>query len=186
MELKEAIDLIRPAVPAGSGTWADLGAGTGLFSRALAALLGDGSRVLALDRDARALSALRLAGRDASAGAEIVPIRGDFQELDSIPELRASALAGALFANALHFAADPARVLARAARLVGDGGRIVVVEYHGRPANPWVPFPVPMDRLAELAAPAGLRSPRIVGQRPSAYGGVMYCAVLERADGPGS
>jgi hypothetical protein len=43
MTLQEAIDLIRPGVQPVSGIWADIGAGTGMFTQALAESL-KGSR----------------------------------------------------------------------------------------------------------------------------------------------
>src|SRR6202795_4392880 len=46
--------LLRGAVEPG-GTWADIGAGNGAFTLALADLLGPGGRIVAVDRDARAL-----------------------------------------------------------------------------------------------------------------------------------
>jgi hypothetical protein len=42
MTTADAMALVRPAVATAGGTWADLGAGGGTFTRALAALLGAG------------------------------------------------------------------------------------------------------------------------------------------------
>ena len=50
------VGLIRAAVEPG-GTWADIGAGQGAFTLALADLLGPGGRIVAVDRDARVLRA---------------------------------------------------------------------------------------------------------------------------------
>src|SRR5262245_12950400 len=73
VRLRDAIALLRPAVSATRGTWADLGAGTGTFTLALAELLGPGGRVFAVDRDGRALAQLRAAAaRNQHAGIEIV------------------------------------------------------------------------------------------------------------------
>lgn len=180
MRVSEAADLIRPAVPAPGGVWADFGAGTGVFTRALARLVGSSGEVLAIDRDADALAELRRAA-DPGPGALVVPVRGDFQALSSIAALNGMRLDGALFANSLHFAVDPGAALRPVAGMLRDGGGIVVVEYRGRPASPWVPFPLPPERLASLAQGAGLRPPRWVGERPSRFGGTLYCARLDRA-----
>ena len=53
MNVRDAVQLIAPAVPAG-GRWADLGAGRGTFTAALARLLGPGGTVYAIERDATA------------------------------------------------------------------------------------------------------------------------------------
>ncbi len=58
MEQSDAVRLIGAAVPAGAATWADLGAGSGTFTLALASLLGPGGIVYAVDRDTDALRKL--------------------------------------------------------------------------------------------------------------------------------
>lgn len=181
MEPNEAMGLIRSAVPAAGGVWADFGAGSGTFSHALAALLGPQGRVLAVDRDAGALRALP--GTGGEARASMVPVSGDFRDLGRIPELDGVALDGALFANSLHFVPDAGRVLREAAHRLRPRGRIVVVEYDGRSPSRWVPYPIGRDRLAALAVDAGLERPRAAGERPSAYGGMLYAAWMGRREG---
>ena len=58
MEQHEAIALIGDGVTSDGGVWADLGAGTGVFTRAIASLLGSYGTVYAIDRDAGSLSEL--------------------------------------------------------------------------------------------------------------------------------
>jgi len=182
VELSEAIALIRPATGRPTGTWADLGAGSGIFSRALAALMGDRGRVIAVDHDAGALKAIE---RVASA-ANIETVVADVHAPDAIPALRDAALEGAVLANVLHFVDDPAEVLRRLGRLLRPGAPVVVVEYDRERANRWVPHPLPPARLAEVARAAGLSPPRVVARRPSAYQGVMYCARLSTRDRGGT
>lgn len=184
MEHDAAVRLLRPAVPARGGAWADLGAGRGTFTAALADLLGSAGRVFALDRDRAAVAALRdLAGRRHEHRAEIRPVEGDFRRLDGVPELDGVRLDGALFANALHFVDSPGDVLSDVAGRLRDGGAVAVIEYEGRSPSPWVPHPLPPDRLERAARAAGIGRPRIVGRHPSRYRGSMYCALLET---PGS
>lgn len=177
--------------PTGS-FWADLGAGSGTFTFALAELLGADGRVVAVDREHAAVESLRrgltsrggladdgTAQRPTPESAVVVPARGDFREPSTISELRYATLDGALFANSLHFDPDPGATLRRVADALTADGRVVVVEYQDRPPNPWVPHPLPVDRLEEVAAEEGLGVPRVVGERPSSYGGVLYCAWLD-------
>jgi SAM-dependent methyltransferase len=183
MDVREAAGLIDGAIPDHVGIWADLGAGAGTFTRALAQLLAPGSRIYAVDRNARAIAAL---GRGAAAdGVEVVPVRADFTAPFDLPGLGDAALDGLLLANALHFAPDAEEVLARLARWLAPNGRVVLVEYDRRPASRWVPYPVPIERLQALAPGAGLSTPRLVATRPSAYGGQIYAAVAVRAARPG-
>jgi SAM-dependent methyltransferase len=170
----EAVSLIEVAIPRGTATWADIGAGDGTFTRALAKLLGSDARIYAVDRDARALASLRRwATRER---ADVMPVEADFTRPLELPEL----LDGLLVANALHFVRDADVVLARLAALVRPGGRIVIVEYDRRAASRWVPYPIPSDRLPTLAAAAGLSTPAIAATRPSAFGGILYVAVADR------
>ena len=192
MTSDEAKELIRGAIPGTTGSeplWADLGSGSGTFTFALADLLGAAGTVIAVDREEAALDSLRqglrhrteagpergTAGGGGPAG-RVVVAGGDFREPASIPELDGKTLDGALFANALHFDPDPGTTLTRFAQRLAPDGRLVVVEYQDRPPNPWVPHPLPVADLEKVAAEAGLGAPTVVGERPSSYGGVLYCA----------
>ena len=183
MQIDEAAALIRPAV-AGVGaseTWAELGAGSGTFTRALALLLGPGGRLYAVDRDRRAVDALRsVAGREHGRAAAVTPVLADFTQ-----PLALLALDGVLLANALHFVHDGAQrdVLARVADYLRPGGRLVVAEYDGRSPSRWVPYPVPLARFRALAAEVDLGDVELVGERRSAYGGRLYAAVAARPAG---
>jgi hypothetical protein len=102
---------------------------------------------------------------------------GDFANLSGIAELQGVRLDGALLANALHYVAEPDVLLDQVRALVRSHGRIVIIEYDREMANRWVPYPLPIDRLGHVMNRAGLASFEIVTRRPSAYQGVMYCAV---------
>ena len=179
MNHADAVALIAEAVGGHVGAWADLGAGDGTFTRALAELIGPASPIYAVDRDARALASL--ARRTKSDAARIVTVVADFSRSFELPGLVAPALDGVLLANALHFVRDQSAVLARLATWLEPGGRIVVIEYDRRGANPWVPHPIPVARLGAIAAAAGLAAPIVTARRPSDYGGDLYVAVLESA-----
>ena len=183
MTTRDALELIAPAIPGAGGIWADLGAGEGTFTRALAQLLGPSGRVYAVDRNSRGLAALR---RAADRGvATIVPVVADFTRDLVLPGLEGAGLDGLVIANALHYVRDPDPVLARLAARLRPGGRLVMVEYDRRRGNPWVPHPIPAARWPGLAAAAGLASPAIVATRPSAFGGNLYVAVADRELAPG-
>jgi SAM-dependent methyltransferase len=176
----DAITFLGPAGP-WQGSWADIGAGTGTFTRALAELVGPEGTVFAIDRDARALAELeRIASRSDGTAARIIAARGDMQDLSSIPALNGAELDGILFANVLHYTKTPGAAVARATECLRPDGRIVVIEYDRRRPNPWVPHPLPFDRLADVTRRAGLGVPKEVARRASAYQREMYCAVLAR------
>src|SRR3712207_5600619 len=175
MDHGEMVALIRGGVPGPGGTWADLGAGSGNFTRALAELLGPEGTIYAVDRDARSVNRQRAAVAQGKA-AVIRPKEGDFTRPLDLPPLD-----GVLMANALHFVSDQAAVLASVAAYLRPGGRLLLVEYDVRAGVGWVPFPVPFERFQLLAAPAGLSTPTLVGSRRSPSSGiVMYAAVAVR------
>jgi ubiquinone/menaquinone biosynthesis C-methylase UbiE len=175
---REAVALIGGAIPRHVGTWADLGAGDGTFTRALAELLGPDSRIYAVDRDARAVAALeRWAEAD---GTNVIPVAADVTRRFDLPGLGEAMLDGMLLANALHFVPDADVVLARLAARVRPGGRVVIIEYDRRPATRWVPYPIPAARLPALAESAGLSVPTITATRRSAFGGILYVAAADR------
>jgi len=178
----EAAALLEAAIPKPGGTWADLGAGEGVFTRALVHHLGEGARIYAVDRDARALD--ELARWSAGAGADVVTVKADFTQPFELPGLRDERLDGILLANALHFVRDPERVLERLGDRLRPGGRLVLVEYDRRRGNPWVPHPIPIARLPALLAAAGFSEPRITATRPSRYGGNVYVAAADRRGHP--
>lgn len=174
MEHAEMVELIRGGVPGPGGVWADLGAGTGNFTRALRELLGPSGTIHAVDRDGRAVAAL--AGLAEQPGGAVLPLQADIAQ-----PLRLPPLDGALTANALHFIRDQAAALGLIAGRLRAGGRMLVVEYDLAEPLRYVPYPLPPARLADLAAGAGLGQPTVVGRRVSPSSGVaMYAAVAMR------
>jgi SAM-dependent methyltransferase len=167
---REAADFLAKAVPRTPGVWADLGAGTGMFTRALAHILGPGSTIYAVDRDKHALAKLERAGT--IEGVKLVALVGDLTSALELP----GALDGILLANALHYVGEPARVLKQLVKWLRPGGSVVLIEYDRRRANRWVPYPIDSARLPEIAAEAGLSAPVISGTMPSRFAGTMYIA----------
>ncbi len=170
MKDKDARAFIADAIGDAHGVWADLGAGTGTFTRALHSLLAPGSRVYAVDRDASVIPDLE------RIGDAVVAIRADFSANLSLPD----PVDGILLANALHFVPNADAVLGDLVKLLTPRGRVVIVEYDRRAANPWVPYPIGSNEWPALAATAGLRNPVVVARRKSEYAGELYVAVAER------
>jgi SAM-dependent methyltransferase len=178
MEISEAVDLIRDAVGDSRGVWADLGAGTGTFTRALAQTLGVESTIYAVDDDATAVAALRpLAAR---SRVRIIPVKADFRSELDLPGLGAGLLDGVLLANSLHFVRDAQRVLQHIAKRVRAGGRVVLVEYDRRAPSRWVPYPIDRVEWPRLAASAGLTEAMVTATKPSAYSGILYAGYAVR------
>jgi ubiquinone/menaquinone biosynthesis C-methylase UbiE len=169
------VRLIRPGVEGAGPHWLELGAGEGAFTLALADVLGPGGRIVAVDRDTRALATLRDRLGSSFPATVVDVVVGDIRE--PLPD---GPFDGLLAANSLHFTTDPAAVLRAAAEQVRAGGRMVVVEYDADRGNPWVPHPFSSRRFSQIAAAAGLTDPREIGRVPSRFLGAIYSAVAGR------
>ena len=177
MDSRDAAQLIAPAIKEGQ-RWADLGAGTGTFTAALARLLGRSGMVYAVEQDATATRTLEALARKSEADySSIVVMHGDFTKRLELPPLD-----GVLLANSLHFvdAGAQAEVLRSLANGLVSDGTIVIVEYDNRPPSRWVPFPVSLGRLAALTAEVRLGVPEPIGRHRSIFGGSMYAARVPR------
>ena len=97
---------------------ADLGSGTGAVTQALAPFV---DRVIAVDESGAMLSA----ARKRLHGLENVDIRNG--RLEALPVADGEVDVALLFL-VLHYVADPARVIAEAARVLKPGGRLLVLD----------------------------------------------------------
>jgi SAM-dependent methyltransferase len=170
------VALLRDAVEP-AGTWADIGAGEGAFTLALADLLGAGGRIVAVDRDGRALRGNTDAVRTRFPDVELSTVSADLTGPLELPELD-----GLVAANSLHYVAldrQVAVIRALAAHL-RPGGRFVVVEYDVDRGNPWVPHPFSYPSWERLARSAGLTDTRPIGRVPSRFLGAIYSAESRR------
>jgi len=167
----DLVALIEDGVAERGGRWADLGSGEGNFTLALADLIGPGSHITAVDRDA---GALRHVVRDRFPGVEIETEVGDFTR-----PLPIANLDGIVMANSLHFVRDKAPVLESVRKLLRPGGTLIVVEYGTDRGNPWVPHPFSYERWEKMAAQAGFVKTRLLRTIPSRHTGSMYAAASE-------
>ncbi len=157
----EAADFLRPAfTEPPAGRWADLGAGTGVFTLALRQLMASGE-ILAVDKNPHALWSLPL--RDE---IPISVVEADFTQPLDLPLLD-----GLILANALHYAAQPERVLQHIGACLRPGATLLLIEYDtGRPLPPWIPYPILPERAADLLKANGFDAVRSFNRRPSRYG----------------
>ena len=168
----ELVGLLRDGVAARGGRWADLGAGEGAFTLALADLLGPGAHITAVDRDAGSMRGLSAEMGRKFPGTELEVVVADFTRPISL-----SSLDGIVMANSLHFVRDKSPMLALVRGMLRPGGSLIVVEYGSDRGNPWVPHPFSYERWVQMAAGAGFERTRMIGTVPSRYLGSMYSAV---------
>ena len=150
------------------GHWADLGAGDGAFTLALAELLGPTGHITAIDKDATPLR--RMAGQ-----TNIETLKADFSRPLDLADLD-----GVVMANSLHFLRDKRPALENVHDILKPGGHLIVVEYGADRGNPWVPHPFSYPTWEKMAAEAGFKNTRFLKTIPSRFLGSMYSAVSER------
>lgn len=165
MNRKDLVGLIEGGVGEAGGSWADLGAGEGAFTYALADLLGPDAHITAIDKDARAVRSLN--GRFEVRVADFTkPL--DLHNLDGI-----------VMANSLHFVRDKQPALESVRRMLRPGGRLIIVEYGTDRGNHWVPYPFTYAQWEGLAARAGFKNTRLLNTIPSRWLGSMYSAASD-------
>lgn len=160
MTIHEATALIQPAFGVEIKTpqhWADLGCGSGLFTRALAALLAPGSRITALDRVPQSIPEV--------PGRSIEFICSDF----IVDTTMLSNLDGILMANSLHFVPDKQNLLNLLSGILTNEGRFIIIEYDTKLPNPWVPFPIGHQELILLMHRAEFSHHDTLQSRKSIY-----------------
>lgn len=166
MNHADLVGLIEGGVTERGGRWADLGAGEGAFTLALADLLGPGAHITAVDRDAGSLKRLGNTAIETKVADFTRPL--DLSNLDGI-----------VMANSLHFVRNKAPVLESVRGMLRPGGKLIVVEYGTDRGNPWVPHPFTYEQWERMAAQAGFEKTRLLRTIPSRYTGSMYSAVSE-------
>jgi len=177
----DLVRLLRDGVDSKGGTWADLGAGEGAFTTALADLLGPGAHITAVDRDGGALRRARAGmGRRFPATA-LETVVADFTH-----PLQLAGLDGVVMANSLHFVRNKGPVLEAVRGMLRPGGALVVVEYGADKGNPWVPHPFSYPTWERLALDAGFERTRRLETLPSRFLNSLYSAVTYKPLAPGS
>jgi SAM-dependent methyltransferase len=173
------VALLRDGVPPPTTgrVWADLGAGEGAFTLALAELLGPDNEIFAVDRDARSLRQLAQEARPRFPQTRLLTLVADFTRPLGLPPLD-----GLVLANSLHFVSDrdkrPTLEFLRAA--LTPGGRLLLVEYNAERGNRWVPYPLSWRGWAALADECGFTDTRLLAQRPSRFLGEIFSAASMR------
>ena len=173
MDHADHVRLLAGGVPPRSGdTWADLGAGTGAFTLALADILGPAATIHAVDRDRGALAELRASFVSSVPVAQLRVHVADFTK-----PLELHDIDGVVMANSLHFVTDKAPVLKRVRAILRPGGRFVLVEYDSDRGNDWVPYPLSFETWTQVASEAGFVDTRRLATVPSRFLGRIYSAL---------
>jgi len=171
MQLTEAIELIKHPEIGGdeNQSWADLGCGSGLFTKALASMLPASSVIYAVDMQPS------LAPNILPNKTRIEVVKADFVN----DQLMLPKLNGILMANSLHYVKDKNSFLASLLPVFVDEPKFLIVEYDTLNANRWVPYPINFLSLKKLFTNAGFASIEKINERSSIYNDAkMYSALV--------
>lgn len=174
MQLENAIELIIKGIvrQGAPQTWADLGAGSGLFSRALSALLPDKSIIHAVDKNYKTGQQIT----SENAASSIILRKKDFTA--PLPEILNCD--GILMANSLHYVQNKLTFLQQIKSILKPGGRIIIVEYDTDEPNQWVPWPVSCKNLQQFLTKNNLGSLQKLAEQKSLYqSGGIYSALIK-------
>ena len=141
-EREERTDLLLPMLEIKSGmAVADVGAGSGYFARRLAARVGPGGAVYAVDVQPEMVRMLEALARQPGLG-QIKPVQGSATAV----KLAAASIDLALMVDVYHELEFPYEMLASIVQALKPGGRVVFVEYRAEDAS--VPIK-PLHKMSE-------------------------------------
>ncbi len=162
MELGEAISLIQTDEirQDKQTTWADLGCGSGLFTRALADLLYTGSSIYAIDKNISSFQKSSFPNQ-----ITVKTVESDFVKED----LNLKNLDGILMANALHFVRNKKSFIEKIVPYFRDAPVFLMVEYDTDLPNPWVPYPLSFITLRKLFTELGFSLIKKINEKKSRY-----------------
>ena len=172
MNHDDHVRLLRAGIPGPGGVWADIGAGRGAFTLALADLVGPDATIHAVDRDRSALAQLQRALNSRFPAVTVHGHHADFTQPLDLPPLD-----GIIMANALHFIRDKCPVVQALHDTLRPGGRLILVEYDADRGNRWVPYPLTYATWAALAARCGFTQTTQLATHPSSFLGQFFSAL---------
>ena len=171
------VNLLRKGILDEGGVWADLGAGAGAFTLALAELIGPTGIIYAVDKDSSLLRQLARAMGLQFPAVTLHCVAGDFTLPLALP-----ALDGIVMANSLHFVQRKEPVLRQVCSYLRPDGRLLLIEYNTDTGNVWVPHPLSLPTWAKLAVRCGFTDTELLAKQPSRFLGEFYSAVSRRGE----
>jgi ubiquinone/menaquinone biosynthesis C-methylase UbiE len=135
-------------------TVADLGAGTGYFSRYLSRAVGDGGTVFAVDTEPNLVTHLRERAEQEQT-ANVIPVLASFDD----PRLPRSAIDLVLIVDTFHHLDHRLEYLKRLRRVLKPSGRVAIVDWQAKdlPVGPPLEHKIARDQVVSEMRAAGYR-----------------------------
>jgi ubiquinone/menaquinone biosynthesis C-methylase UbiE len=174
MKHEDHVHLLRKGVLEPGGIWADLGCGEGAFTLALADLLGPGSTIYAVDKNAQAIEQLERTMHAMFPAVTLHCLAADFTQPLNLPTLD-----GIVMANSLHYVRKKDVMLQRVRGYLRSRGSLLLVEYNTDHSNFWLPYPLSYETWNALAGRNGFIETHLLERVPSRYVREMYSAASQ-------
>jgi len=173
MDHRDHLNLLRGAVPAEGGLWAEFGSGRGAFTLALGELIGPTGTIYSVDKDRKALREQSLTMQALLPQLKVHYISEDFTQPLNLPPLD-----GIVIANALHFFTPDQKpvVVRHLKKYLRPHGLFVLIEYNADQGNLWVPSPLPYPGWEALARECGFVHTRLLATVSSRLWKEFYSA----------
>jgi ubiquinone/menaquinone biosynthesis C-methylase UbiE len=135
-------------------TIADLGAGTGYFSRYLSRAVGDTGTVFAVDTEPNMVAHLRERAEQEQT-ANVIPVLASFDD----PRLPRGAIDLVLIVDTFHHLDHRLEYLQRLGRALKPSGRVVIVDWQAKalPVGPPLEHKIARDQVVDEMHAAGYR-----------------------------
>jgi ubiquinone/menaquinone biosynthesis C-methylase UbiE len=138
------------------GVWIDAGCGNGTYTFPLATLV---SQVIALDRNKNNLSYLE---SKISTQTNIITQQFDFHQ----PSWYEYLVDGIFFGFSLHYDPIHENALEHAYQQLKEGGKLVIIEYSSTKSVPWVPYPIPLQKLIPILKDLSYDNIKVIQKNP--------------------
>ena len=166
MKIEDAKKLIQTNLINATQRWADLGCGSGLFSRALLQNLNNQSEVFAVDVQTVSFSEKNIHFHQLNFEKDALP----FSSLDGI-----------LMANSFHYINNKLSLLQKLEKHLLPKAVFLLIEYDMNIANRWVPYPLSVSAARDLFAKAGFSFFEKINEHPSVYQRAkIYSALIKK------
>ena len=143
MKLEEAVGLIKNEFISAKENqiWADLGCGTGTFTKALSLILPLNSLIYAVDINKSSLKMIP----DHFGNSIFEKVSGDFTKIELPLNLD-----GILMANSLHYVRNKDLYIKKIQSNLNKKGCLIIAEYDLDISTPWIPYPVSFESLKKF------------------------------------
>jgi len=154
--------------------WVIYGIAKPEFAQAFASKLGPDGHLHVVDKSSAKLAKINI---EAENMAEISLHHKDFSAAKLF-----DGLDGIFLAYSMHSIQNPIKFLGQAMLSTKANGKLLILDFDTRRANPWIKYPLGFSRLEYLAKKLALPKPKLLAKTNSHFGRKSYLAEITIPD----